>query len=450
MKILFALCAAVGLTLLATYLLVSHQRAAQYARERDLLRSGWDAERAELEAALKAAKQRSGSSRAVVSEPGTGKSAAHDILERLKKTKVLTGEHRVVSIRHIVHQLESLVDLGPEALPAIREFLAKFEDVDYSGDPHDDEKDPSRDLDSKAAERSGTATATAAAGAGRNLPRLDSFLPPSLRLGLVQMLMEMGGEQAEQILVEMLSTSGRGVEVAYVAKALQEMVPNKYRDVAVAAAKDLLANPPTIDRPNRLDENAKNFLYGVLTMYNDPTFAASAQNLLVTQDGRVDRTALTYLTGTMKEEAVPALYQAFKDNRVTNMWERAALATQILSYTGNSQQANDIFKEMVNNESLPTWLRATAIQTVAGGRGTFFGGAAATDPAQLKARLDLLNSLPEIADERLARARNEAIQKLNENLSAEPEDGSAGRSFRTRLDGGTKAPIEMPPVPGGR
>ena len=246
----------------------------------------------------------------------------------------------------------------------------------------------------------------------------------------------------------MLSTSGRGVEVAYVAKALQEMVPNKYRDVAIAAAKDLLANPPAIDRPNRLDENAKNYLYGVLSMYNDPTFATVAQNLLVTQDGRVDRTALTYLTGTMKEEAVPALYQAFKDSRVTNMWERASLATQILSYTGTSQQANDIFKEMMSNDSLPPWLRATAIQTVADGSGTFFGGATPTDLAQIKARIDLLNSLPDIPDERLARARNDAIQRLSENLSTEPDDTGSGReSFRTRLNTGQKTAVEMPPLP---
>jgi hypothetical protein len=444
MKILLALCAAVGLTFVATYLLVSSQKAAQFNRERELLKSGWDAERAELEAALRAAKQRSGSSRAAPSDSTGNKYSAHDILDRLKKTKVLGGEQRISSIRRIVHQLESLADLGPDALPAIREFLGKFEDVDYSGELRDDDKDPMRDSDSKERAERG---APGSMVAGRNLPRVDTILPPSLRLGLVQVLKEMGGEQAEQILAEMLSTSGRGVEVAYVAKALQEMVPNKYRDMAIAAAKDLLANPPAIDRPNHLDENAKNFLYGVLSMYNDPTFATVAQNLLVTQDGRVDRTALTYLTGTMKEEAVPALYQAFKDSRVTNMWERAALATQILTYTGASQQANDIFKEMIGNETLPSWLRATAIQTVAGGRGTFFGGTAPSDPAQIKARIDLLNSLPEIPDERLARARTDAIQRLSENLSTEPDDTGSGRSFRTRLDGGQKPAVEMPPLP---
>jgi hypothetical protein len=164
----------------------------------------------------------------------------------------------------------------------------------------------------------------------------------------------------------------------------------------------------------------------------------------VTQDGRVDRTALSYLTGTLKEEAVPALYQAFKDSRVTNMWERASLVTQIFSYAGSNSQANDVLKEVVNNETLPSWLRATAIQAVAGGRGAFFGGASPTDLTQIKARIDLLNSLPEISDERLARARIEAIQKLSETLATDGDEAASGRSFRTRLGQG-QGTVEMPP-----
>lgn len=437
MKILLGICAAVVLTFVATYALVSSQKAAQYARERQLLESSWEAERAELEAALKGAKRRPSASTVITTEEATAsRPSAQDILEKLKKTKVLAGEQRSVSVRRIVHHLESLVDLGPEALTPIREFLAKFEDVDYSGEAHEDDRGALGEPEAKTPAMPGVTART---------PRLDTILPPSLRLGLVQVMREMGGEQAEQVLAEMLTTSGRGIEVAYVVRALQEMAPNKYRDVAIAAARDLLANPPAIDRPNRLDENAKNYLYGVLSMYNDQSFATVAQSLLVTGDGHVDRTALSYLTSTMKEEAVPALYQAFKDNRVTNMWERASLATQLFTYAGVNSQANDALKEVVGNESLPTWLRATALQAVAGGRGTFFGGASPTDPTQIKARIDLLMGLPEPADERLARARTEAIQKLSDALAAGGED--TGHSFRSRLDRGQTQGEMPPPLP---
>ena len=126
------------------------------------------------------------------------------------------------------------------------------------------------------------------------------------------------------------------------------------------------------------------------------------------------------------------------------------MVSQIFSYAGSSQQANDIFKEVVANDSLPQWLRATAIQTVAGGRGTFFGGAAATDPAQIKARLDLLNSLPDLSDERLARAKIDAIQKLSD-VAAEGDGSSAAGSFRTRLNQGQSAGgVELPPTPSAK
>jgi hypothetical protein len=238
------------------------------------------------------------------------------------------------------------------------------------------------------------------------------------------------------------------VEVAFVARALQEMVPDKYRDVAIAAAKDLLANPPTIERPSRLDEGAKNYLYGVLSMYNDPSFASIAQNLIVTPDGRIDRTALNYITGTLHAQAVPALYEAFKDSRLTNMWERASLATQILSHTGENQQADQIFKEVVNNETLPSWLRATAIQSLSGGRGPFGGSGSLENPGHIKARIELLNSLPEFSDERLSRVRLEAVQKLSERLKAgSNEEGAAGESFRSRLDRAQAESDLPPPLP---
>ena len=149
MKTVVAFCVAAGLTVAATYLFVSSQKSAQFARELELQRAGWDTERAELEAALNASKQRSSVVTTVTSEPASGRTTAHDVLEKLKKTKVLPGDQRNRSVRQIVHYLESLTELGPEAVPAIREFLAKFEDVDYSGEVRDDDKDPMRAAESK-------------------------------------------------------------------------------------------------------------------------------------------------------------------------------------------------------------------------------------------------------------------------------------------------------------
>src|SRR4051794_11733754 len=106
MKNLLVLCAAVGVACVVTFLVVSSQKTAQFSRERELLKSSWDAERAELEAALRAAKGRPASAAAALAaaapESAAGRSSAHDILEKLKKIKVIPGEQRNPSIRRIV------------------------------------------------------------------------------------------------------------------------------------------------------------------------------------------------------------------------------------------------------------------------------------------------------------------------------------------------------------
>jgi hypothetical protein len=441
MKILLLICAVAGVAAAATYLVVSSQMSASFNRERAFLRSSWEEERAELEAALRS-RQRSGppaSAGQGAADRAPGRAPAQAVLDKLKIMKVLPGSDRNTSIRHVIHQLQNLVDLGTDALPPIRAFLAKFEDVDYGPPEKEDAHEPVRREGGDSMDRmTGFAPSQPATE-----PRLDSVLPASLRLGLVDVLREIGGEGAEEVLAEMLSTSGRGIEVAYVARTLQEMVPGKYRDLAVAAAKDLLANPPAIDNPSRLDAGSRNHLYGLLSMYNDRTFVDVAEGHLVTEDGRIDRTTLNYLTSTLKEESVPVLYEAFNDQRMTNLWERASLTSQIINYAGVNQQANDIFKDLVGNENLPSWLRATAIQGLAGGR-TQASGGTLSDHSQIKARIALLNSLPEIQDERLNRIRYETIAKLSERLQTTPE--AEAQSFRKRLDR-TQGDPEMPPLP---
>ena len=69
-------------------------------------------------------------------------------------------------------------------------------------------------------------------------------MPPSLRLGLIDVLDQIGGDQAQGILAEQLDTTGRAIEVAYIARVLQDEAPDKYRDNALKAAKELLASPP--------------------------------------------------------------------------------------------------------------------------------------------------------------------------------------------------------------
>ena len=66
---------------------------------------------------------------------------------------------------------------------------------------------------------------------------------------------QVGGAEAEKLLAEVLGTTGRGVEVAWLARTLQGLAPNKYRDVASTAARELLARPPGTKPASPLDRN---------------------------------------------------------------------------------------------------------------------------------------------------------------------------------------------------
>lgn len=402
MKTVIAVLLAAAVGFGAAWVMASRRHEAK-TTQLAATEAGWQNEKAFLEQSLVEAKKRQVEVRTVTRTTAvTNKLAASEILDRLVKLNPNSGdESRTRTFRQIVYHLQMLVDLGPAALPVIHDFLKQNKDVDYSGD-----------VLNESGERVGRGSFSS-----RNVTRTDFLVPPSMRLGLVDVLAQIGGEDAQGILGEVLDSTGRGVEVAYIARVLQEEAPDKFRDNALKAARDLLANPPEIDQPNRLDENARAYLYQVLAMYNDTSFAQNAQALLVTQDGRIDRQAMNYLSNTLKEQSVPSLYAAYKDPRLTNVMERANIMGAVLNYAGPNAQANDVFKEIISDESIPAGVRAFTIQGLAGGAGK----EKPTDPQLVQARLQLLHSLRgSFKDERLLKSMDDAKAALELILTPPP------------------------------
>jgi hypothetical protein len=361
----------------------------------------WQNEKAFLEQSLVEARRKQVEVRTVTrttSTTITNKLSAQEILEKLLKLNPSVGEEaRNRIFRQIVHHLQMLVDLGPEALPVVQVFLQQNKDVDYVSEPLNE-----------SGERIRTGFTS------RFVARTDFLVPPSLRLGLVDVLDQIGGEEAEAVLAEVLDTSGRGVEVAYVARVLEETNPGKYRDNALKAAKDLLANPPSIDLPNRIDDNARAYLYQVLAMYRDNSFAQIAQEQLIMPDGRVDRQALGYLSNTLKEQGVPALYAAYKDQRLTNQNERAHIQNAVLAFTGPSAEANELFKQIISDEKVPAAIRSFAIVGLAGGAGK----EKPYDPQLIQSRLTLLHNFRSyLKDEKLLKSIDDTKVVLEQILA---------------------------------
>ena len=338
MKKALALFLAAGIGFAIAGALASSRLAAEYERKRLDEHSAWETEKALLEAAVKSTRSRSPAPKTVPPPAGIpvpSKVEPREILARLKELRANPQMTR--AMRQVIHEMENLIAAGPSALPAISGFLALNEEVNYE---------------------------LPGIGPGKGVRdgkiSTDFLAPPSLRLGLFDAVKNIGGPAAEKLLVDVLSSTGRGVEVAYLAGALQELAPNKYREVALAAAHELLANPLN-HGPSVLDKNDRNYLFAVLAMFNDPSFAAQAQAQLVQGDGKTDRSALKYLQQTLAEQAIPIVSQAWQDQRVPPE-QKEPLARVALSYVGFNPQAEALYQTAINDLSLPKDHRRNLIE----------------------------------------------------------------------------------------
>src|SRR5438093_4182055 len=245
MKTVIAVLLAAVIGFGAGYFYLSRKQAEKSASAANP-ESDWAADKAALEQQLAEARRRAPEVRTVTrTTTVTNRLSADEILARLARLNPETSEEsRNHVLRQVVYNLQLLASLGEEALPVIHDFLKQNRDIDYSVD-----------VLNAAGERVGRSAASS--WATRNVTLTDFLVPPSLRLGLIDVLDQIGGETAQGILAEVLDTTGRRVEVPHTSRVLQREVPGKYRDNALKAAKELLANPPPIDQPNRIDDNAR-------------------------------------------------------------------------------------------------------------------------------------------------------------------------------------------------
>ena len=311
-----------------------------------------------------------------------------EILEELMEIK-MTSENRRAVQRRINFLLESLVEEGEASVPHIREFLNKMEDIDFVVQRSDEERE------GRGRGRDGRG--------GRASMSFDQA--PSLRIGLIDILKEIGGSSAEAALGEILSKTARGFEVAYTAKTVRDMIgPDAFRDEALEAAHALLNDPVEVSNPNSYDRNAKRYLFSVLEMYNDQTFIQSAQGLLVREDGKIDDTVLDYLGDVGKEGAMDTIYQAFNSGQVTDRGDLADLARAGIKFTGSNPQANQMFKDIMSSDEYDMRVKWSALREMDD----------AEDDATLQVRLNLMQGLQASGDD----ATDKVVQMYTRQMEA--------------------------------
>jgi len=377
----------------ATALIVSQRHARRYAAQLAEQQTTWQVEKADLELALAEARdtaRRMAAAQVTLalagSSPSQPRLSPKEIVEKLKALRVSAGTSSSRTLRAAVYWLEELAQAGSDAVPAIREFLARYEDLDLD-------------------------TSWFQGRSSRDQLPTDFPLPPSLRFGLFDVLRQIGGTEAEKALSEALGSTGRGVEVAYLSRLLQELSPNKYRDQALNAARALLTSTASLNSSSPLDRNHRDYLFALLTQLGDSGFAAEAQAQLV-GNNQVDRGALKYLQQALGTQSVPIAAQAYQNPALTNSAGKEPLARLALSFVGADASANEFYQAAINDSLLTPSHRKNLIEDL-NEDGLDFRNLTTRDLPIIENRIKLIETIaPNAMDQANAAAFQEAYKDL--------------------------------------
>jgi hypothetical protein len=297
------------------------------------------------------------------------------VISRLVDWSLNASTNKQRHHRQLIVQLEKLVEMGSAAVPAIRDFLSKNQDVVFANDGPPPGKGPKW--------------------------KQDTALPASLRDGLIDTLKRIGGPEAESLLAQTLTATGRGYEVMTVAKALEEIAPGKYRAAALSAAQDLLAAPAG-ETATRLDAHGREYLYDVLSRYGDANTLAQVSGRLVTANGAVDEAALKLFEKAPATASLPAVYQALQDPRLTDPRQREPLLEAAMNHVGADAQAGDLFLNVMQSTEVSPRLQEKALRHLAGEGLENEDAPTARDLEVLRSRLGYLEAVrPGVTDPKL-------------------------------------------------
>ncbi len=370
MKIIAAILATAIVSAAITFVTISTDNKGEVERKIEVKEDSSDQQIAELEKKLRVAEAEAGKVQIVREEivvAGSSTESPEAILDYLSKLPMGdrndrggdTDEHRVL-IRQVIRQFEELTSMGSDALPAIDRFL-------------------SQGLDLVLWENTSQITT-------RNWERgevfLDPIFPPSLRIGLFNSIRHIGKrsgadlQECERIILKVLGTTGRSLEISYLALVLDDLSKDQHTDAYLQAAHELLidfydkrpksANGLLMSLDERevsyLDRQNKWLLWNMLRNKKDATFMDQAKKELLYEynrtekkDGQevevgytgIDRSVLSYLTGVLGKDAMPIIRDIYETPDLGDR-NRSTLRQVAANYMGVSEDASIIVNSRMN------------------------------------------------------------------------------------------------------
>src|SRR6266704_2594672 len=133
--------------------------------------------------------------------------AAQEVIARVGQPDFFTGGVSPEKAEELKRSFKQLVEEGAGAVPAIRAYLDRFQDIDFDS-----------------------------LGAAKQVGY------SSLRMGMLDALRQIGTPEAMELSLQTLQTTGDPQEIAFLAKGLEKQLPpDKFRSVVLAAASETLA-----------------------------------------------------------------------------------------------------------------------------------------------------------------------------------------------------------------
>jgi len=221
--------------------------------------------------------------------------------------------------------LTQLVQQGPAAVPAIREFLEQNKDIPYDYNQ------------------------------GGNLLGAHS-----LRLALLQALESIGGPEAIQLAVDTLQTTTEPREIAQIARHLETQAQGQYRETVLNAARESLA----MSAAGKLGRTDPGPIFNVLAQYGGPEAVADLQK--VTSPFRY-YSALG-LAEVPDGGGIPALSQMLRlPNGPPRSTHNAALEA-LAQLTPNYPDARDLILKQAVAGQIPETLWPSIAESFAGAK----------------------------------------------------------------------------------
>jgi hypothetical protein len=196
---------------------------------------------------------------------------AQALVARLAQPEFFNAGITPQKAEELKRSLKELAEQGVAAVPAIRDYLDRFQDIDFD-----------------------------ALGAGK----LIGY--SSLRMGVLDALGQISGPEATELSLQMLQKTGDPLEIGFLAKVLEKQLPpEQFRQAALSAATDALAQASS----SKPDGRSLTPVFEVLQKYGDE----SVVGLLEQAVGRWKYPATLVLAAMPDGVGIPALIRLAQD-----------------------------------------------------------------------------------------------------------------------------------------